>query len=217
MTNDTKDLRDLKDAQQAIIPPTLPYTFKATLSGYRKRLGVWRVVLALALTGFFFYKFGLLGWLVSIGAITIFIVGILFFTVNKSITLYENKLVYKNAWGKKRAVLYRDVEAVKVFLAYYDPSFGVSPRAIIGVKGSTPLSLNTLFWPLEECDKMLRVLTAHEASTEYYEDVVTSTTIAQQFPTYASYVERHPGRVVAIILAVLIPSLIVVAIWITLS
>lgn len=175
-----------------IVAPALPYTLKANLQEYRRRLGVWRILLALGITVFFFYKFGFIGWLISVVAIGALIGIILWFLVRRSLEITQGELAYKNAFGKIRKIRFSDIEGVKVFVNYYEPAFGVAPRVSIAPVQGEPISLYSLYWPIDELDKLLAVLRDAKINTEYYADVASYSMISAQFPKYATYVERHP-------------------------
>lgn len=190
--------------QEPIAAPPLPYMLRANLREYRKRLGLWRILLALGLTVIFFYKLGFLGWLVSVAGIALIIVIILWFLGKRTLEVTNSELIYRNALGKARNVAYTDIEGVKVFVNYYEPTFGVAPRVTIGLKQGEPLSLYALYWPIDELDKLLAVLRDKSVSTEYYADPATYTMIAQQFPKYATLIERHPWRIAWVIVGAIV-------------
>ncbi|OJU88121.1 hypothetical protein BGO17_04080 [Candidatus Saccharibacteria bacterium 49-20] len=181
--------------QEPIAAPPLPYMLRANLREYRKRLGLWRILLALGLTVLFFFKLGFLGWLLSVAGIALIIVIILWFLGKRTLEVTSSELVYRSALGKARNVAYTDIEGVKVFVNYYEPTFGVAPRVTIGLKKGEPLSLYALYWPIDDLDKLLAVLRDKSVPTEYYADPATYAMIAQQFPKYATLIERHPWRI----------------------
>ncbi len=178
-----------------IAAPPLPYTIKANLVEYRRRLGLWRVLLALGLTVLFFYRFGVVGWLLSVIGIAALICIILWFMAHRSVEIRSGELIYKGAFGKERKIQFSEIEGVKVFVNYYEPTFGVAPRVSIGLKKGEPLSLYSLYWPIEDLDKLLAVLRDKSVPTEYYADPATYAMIAAQFPTYATLIERHPWKI----------------------
>lgn len=199
---------------EPIVAPPLPFTANANLTEYRRRLGVWRIILAFALTFFFFYKLGFVGWLLSVVAITAILITILMFFKKRSITLTETGIEYRRLLAKPRLISYEEIESVKVFLYFYEASFGTAPKAVFGLKSKqSPISLYALYWSPEDIDKILAILKDKKVLVEYYEDIATYTVIAQQFPSYATYIEKHPvkiavfatiGIIVAITLGIII-------------
>ena len=180
--------------------PPLPYTIKATLVEYRRRLGVWRIVLAIALTFIIYLRFGFTAWLISVAVIAVIIGGILWFLGRRSLIMTPGGIEYENCFGKRTKIAYSDIDGVKVFANYYETSFGVVPRISIGRKsGKSPLTLSGLYWQAAELDKVIAVLKDKKVEAEYYEDLVNYAMIAKQFPAYATYVERHPYKLATII------------------
>jgi len=180
---------------EPIAAPPLPYTIKANLREYGRRLGAWRIILALGLTVLFYYKLGFVGWLISVAGIALLVWIILWFLGNRSLEITSSELIARNALGKARKVQFNEIEGVKVFVNYYEPTFGVAPRVSIGLIKGEPISLYALYWPIDELDKLLAVLRDKHVSTEYYADPATYTMIAAQFPKYATLIERHPWRI----------------------
>ena len=76
--------------------PPLPYTIKATLVEYRRRLGVWRIVLAIALTFIIYLRFGFTAWLISVAVIAVIIGGILWFLGRRSLIMTPDGIEYEN-------------------------------------------------------------------------------------------------------------------------
>lgn len=204
--------------QEALVPaPDLPYTIHANLREYGRRIGVWRIVLALGLTAFFFYRFGPVGWIASVAGITLLISIILWFLAHRSLEVKGDQITVKNALGKMRTVTFHEIEEVKVFVNYYEPTFGVAPRVTIAVKQGEPVSLYSLYWPVDELDKLLAVLRDAKVKTEYYADPATYTMIAKQFPTHATYLERHPWKIAWIATAVIVAIAVAIAVLLTLN
>ena len=200
-----------------IVAPALPYTIKANLHEYGRRVGIWRILLALALTVFFFYKFGFVGWLLSVAGIAVLLGSILWFLSHRSLEITQGQLAPKNALGKVRTVRFDEIEGVKVFVNYYEPTFGVAPRVTIGLKKGEPISLYALYWPIEELDKLLAVLRDAKVHTEYYADPATYTMIAAQFPTYATYIERHPWKIAWAVVGIILVIAIIIAAVLTVN
>ncbi len=204
-------MNDTPDANTPIIPPVtpeipqepvkapaLPYEFKASFKEYSKRINKGAIIAAIVLSSFFFIKFGALVGVLSVAGRIVLIGLILFLLTHRSITLKPEGIDYRNGLGKVRTIHYQDIEGVKVFLNYVEPSFGAFPRILIGVRDGAPLSVLAVYWPLDELEKLLAVLRDKTTEAEYYDQPVAYGTIAKQFPTYVPYIERHPGRVAAI-------------------
>lgn len=198
--------------------PTLPYTFHATLAEYRRRLGAWRIVLALALTFLIYLRFGFVTWLLSVVAIVVIIVGILWFLGRRSVTITPEGVDYKNGLGTHFVIPFAEMDGAKVFVNYYEASFGVVPRVTIGRKaGTAPISLMGLYWRPEELDKLIAVLNDKKVKVEYFEDIATYTMIAKQFPAYATYVERHPYKLATFIVIGILVLITAIVIPLTLN
>lgn len=173
--------------------PSLPYTFHATLREYWRRLGLWRVLLAFGLTFLIFIRGGFLVWLGTVVALAVLIAGILFFLGRRSVTLTPEQLEYKNALGRMTAFPYAEMKGAKVFVNYYEPSFGVAPRIIIGQKNNKKIvSLTGLYWPAEELEKLMVTLDKKKVKMEYFEELATAAVVTRQFPDYTTYAQRHP-------------------------
>lgn len=185
--------------QQPIVAPPLPYTIKANLVAYRKRIGMGRIGLALIITLVFYFKLGFLGWLLSTAGLAVLIVAILYILKSRTLTITSSEVTHVNFFRRQRVIPFEAIEGVKVFINYYEVSFGAVPRVIIAEKSSkSPLILSTMYWPVDEIDKLLAVLRDKNITTDYYDDVVTSAMIKQQFPSYASYAERHTWMIAII-------------------
>lgn len=196
--------------------PALPYVLHANLKEYGRRLGIWRIVLALALTSFFYFRFGLIVWILSVAGIAFLIGGILFVLSKRSLTVSETGVEFKNAFGRRRFVGFGEIEAVKVFVNYYEPSFGMIPRVSIGIKGNqSPIVLVGMYWPTDELDKLLAVIRDKKVATDYYPEPATYGDIATQFPSYATYIERHPARVAAIVVPIVVIIMVGIAAFMT--
>lgn len=172
--------------------PTLPYTIEANLKQYFRKLGVWRIVLALALTALLYLRFGFFVWIISVVGIAAIIALILFFLARRRITITTEGLEYSNPFGRVRKITYGEIETAKVFVNFYEPSFGAMPRVSIGMHADVPpIVLSGMYWPLEELDKLLAVFEDKKVVIESSTDVVMMKHITTYFPKYATYAERH--------------------------
>ncbi len=206
----------LAQSTEPVIAPSLPYALHANLKEYRRRLGVVRILAALALTSLFYFKFGFAVWLLSVAGLAFIIVAILYILSKRTVIASAEGVEFKNAFGKRRLVKYSEVEGVKVFVNYYEPSFGMIPRVSIAVKGGKPpIVLVGMYWPVDELDKLLAVLRDKKVKTDYYADPATYGDIATEFPSYATYLERHPGRIALILSAIIIVVVAGIALAIT--
>ena len=188
----------MTDAQTQV--PRLPYTIQASLAEYRRRLGVWRIGLAFALTLIFYFRFGFTAWIISVVAIAVIVGGVVWFRGRRSLTLTPDGIEYVNWAGFRTKIAYADIDGVKVFVNYYETSFGVVPRVSIGRKSEkSALILSGLYWQAAELDTVIAVLKDKKIEAEYYEDLVNYATIAKQFPAHSTYIERHPYKLSTII------------------
>lgn len=196
--------------------PTLPYTFKAHLGEYRKRLGAGRILLALGLTSIFAFRFGVLVWILSVIGIAAVIWGVMYLLSTRTITLSSDSIVYRNGFGKQRTIRLSEIEGVKAFLGYIEASFGIAPRIVVGVKGdAAPLILSALYWKPDDLDIVLAYATEKSLETISYPDPVSYPAIAKEFPSYASYIERHTGLVAIIAVVAILIVVVAIALLIT--
>jgi len=198
--------------------PPLPYEFKADISQLRKRLGVWRYVLGYIIAFVLLVRFGWIVVGVGFAVLALVIVVSIFIPSRRSIVAMEDKIEYRNGFGKVRTLPYADIEGVKVFLGYYVDNFGVSPRILIGQKnGGAPLSITSVYWKGDDLDKLLAVLKDKGIVLEAYDAVVTYREIAQQFPTYVSGLERNTRKIILFTVIGIIVLIIGLAVVITLA
>lgn len=197
--------------------PALPYTFKATLRNYWRLLGVPRILLAFALTFIFWFRFGPVVWILSTIGLAIVILLILHLLSARRVTITPDGFDYKGGLGGTRTIRFDQIEGVKVFINYLEPGFGATPRVAVAVKDGMPVNFTGLYWSGEELDKLLAVLAEKKITTEYYEDMVVYQTVAKQFPTYASYIERHTGFVALTSVIGIVVVIVAIALWVTFS
>lgn len=185
---------DSKPPKAAPLPPApaLPYTFKANLAEYRRRLGVWRFILAFGLTFIIFLRFGVLAWVITVVLITAAILVVMYLLSRRSITLTKTHIEYTNSFGKVKKLEYHDIRSFRVFVNYVEPSFGLTPRIIIATNKRPFVSLVGMYWNLEDLDSLLSTIKDKKINAEYFEDFAYSTQIAKQFPESVSVYERHP-------------------------
>ncbi len=189
-------------------PPTLPFTLKASLAEYRKRLGIVRFIVAFILFVVIFLRFGHIVGIISAVLISLTIFMTLLALGRRTVTLNESDIEYKNAFGVVKKIAYQDISTVKVFLAYVEPSFGHAPRVIIGSKLGKPFfSFSTIFWSPTDIDLLLATAEQKKVTIETYADPAVSTAVAKQFPDYVGIYEKHPywiafGIVLLILVAV---------------
>jgi len=189
--------------------PARPYTLEANLRQYFRKLGAWRIVLALALTALLYLRFGLLVWILSVVGIAAIIGITLFFLARRRLTATETGLEYTNPFGRVRRVTYGEIETAKVFVNFYEPSFGAMPRVSIGMQADvSPIVLSGMYWPLEGLDNLLAVFNDKKVVVESTADVVMMKHITTYFSKYATYAERH---------TVLLASLIVLGILVAIT
>lgn len=198
-----------------VVAPALPYSFKANLSEYRKRFGMWRIGLAFLLTLIILVRFGFVPWLISIAAVALLIGAILFVMVSRRVTIHSDAIEYQGLFWRTKKLRFDEIEDAKVFINHHDAGFGVAPRVSIAQKGGSPIVLNGIYWSVEELDKLLAVLAQKNIKTDYYEDVANYAAIAQQFPNHAMYYERKPALVAVITLVVIVVIVAAISLWAT--
>lgn len=186
-------------------PPAASYTIHASLKEYTRRLGPGRIILAIAISLIILVRFGLLAWIVSVIGIALFITIILLLLSKRQLTVTKDGIIYRSFIGRRYTLSFDQLEGVKVFVNYFEPTFGITPRVSIAQKtGKAPIILVGLFWALEDMEQMLTLLKKQKVSVEYYDDTVTYSLIRGQFPSHTTYVERHPAVVATIVVIVII-------------
>ena len=190
-----------------VVAPALPYTVRANLREYRRRLGVLPIGLAVIILGVVFGRFGIWAGVGITIATAGLIAGILAVLGKRALMVRKTGLELRVPLRRIRQVALQDIEDVKVFMNYIEGTFGPVPRVSIAVRGQGPLILNSLYWPLEDLDNLLAILRDKNIKIEYYADPANYTLIAKQFPTHATLLERHPWRIawgVVLAIAVLV-------------
>ena len=191
----------------AIEAPALPYTIHANLSSYRKRLGVLPIILAVLVLVIFGARFGFVGLAIMAVGVALLIFVILRILGGRTLTVTSEGLERATPFFGTRRVAFGDIDGVKVFINYVEGTFGAVPRVGVAVKNAGPITLNGLYWPAEELDKLLAIFRAHTINADYYAEPANYNMIAKQFPAYASGFERHPwliawGVVIGIVVVV---------------
>lgn len=197
--------------------PTL--LIRPDLRDYRKRLGWFRVVLAIGLTFIVFYAKGFEAWLITVFGVGIILAAYFVYLKRRSLMIEDGQLIYTNAFGKKRTLSLPDIESVRVYLAYIEPSFGYAPRVIIsGKQTGYFMSLISLYWNSKDIDALVEYFKEQSVNVEYFDQPTVSRMIAQQFPDSVPYYEKHPVRIAlaivgALFVAITIGVLIVQQPW----
>lgn len=199
--------------------PALPYSFKATLKEYRKRIGIWRIGLALIISIFFWVKFGPVVWILSVLGIAAAIIGYFYLVSRSRVTLTNEGIEYHSGFGRTQIVPYGELEGAKVFINFLDAGFGIAPRVSVAQKGATPnpINLNSLYWSVDDMDRLIAVLNDKKVTVEYYEDIVQYQVIAKQFPNYATYIERHTGFVALMTVIAIVVIVAAISFWVAFS
>lgn len=196
--------------QHPITPPALPFTARASLVEYRRRLGVMRFVLAMSLTLVFYVRFGLVVWILSVVGLAVLIVVILVLLSRRSVTITPSEVTYSNAIGAKRSVQFQQIADSRVFINFVEPGFGVVPRLIIGTTDKKPFaSFTALLWHVEDMDKIVAALASKGVIFEYYQDIAQSATIAKQFPESLLAYEKHPMVIALVAVAAIVVAVVV--------
>lgn len=180
--------------------PKLPFAISATLADrYRRVFTIPRILIILGLTLYFFYKFGFIGWLISIAGIAIIVTTMLLIMIKRSVVMNETSIVYRRFLSTKRTLRYEEIESVVVFMNFSEAAFGWAQKVVIGlISGKAPISLYQYYWDDSEVQKVLAVFKEKGVEIKYHKEVVTSLSIAQEYPKHASYSERNPKRTVII-------------------
>jgi hypothetical protein len=197
--------------------PSIPFTAKGTPKGYLKRLGIARPVLAFAFSLVLWWRFDFMLWIVTIALLIVgIVVGVSLFNYRR-LAVDEAGIEYRGYFGKKTRYNFSDIESAKVFLQFFDFSFGLAPRLSIAKKGAETqgISLNALYWDIEDLQRIALLLEEKGVTTEYYGDPVAYGDIAALFPSYATYVERHIVRVAVITSIVTIVGIVAIAAFMT--
>ena len=176
----------------AIEAPALPYAIHANLNSYRKRLGIFPIVLAAIVLIIFGARFGIVGLVIMAVVVALLIFAILRILGGRTLTVTNEGIERTTPFFGTRRVAFGDIDGVKVFINYVEGMFGAVPRVGVAVKNGAPVSLNGLYWPPEELDKLLAIFRAHNVNAQYYGEPANYSMIAKQFPAYASGFERHP-------------------------
>lgn len=187
------DQEKQQDPQQDLPQvPALPYTIRANLKMYRKRLGVLPVVIAIVLLGIIVLRLGLSGGGLLAGAVIALIVGTLLMLGRRTLTIANDGLTLKVPLIGTRKVSFDQIDDMKIFVNYVEGTFGAFPRVSIAIKQGKPFIFSSLYWPLEELDKLLAVINEKNIDAQYYPDPANFSMIAKQFPSHATLIERHP-------------------------
>lgn len=187
--------------------PTTPYTIHASLKDYTRRLGPGRIILAIAISLIILVRFGLFAWIISVIGIALLITLILFLLSKRQLAVTKDGIVYRSFIGRRYTLSFDQLEGVKVFVNYFEPTFGITPRVSIAQKtGKAPIILVGLFWALEDMEQMLTLLKEKKVPVEYYDDTVTYSLIRGQFPSHTTYVERHPVVIATIVVIAIIAA-----------
>jgi hypothetical protein len=207
---------DMKPPKSNPLPPpsALPYTFKANLAEYRRRLGIWRFILAFGLTFIIFLRFGVLAWALTVVLITAVILTVMYLLSRRSLTLTKTHIEFTNSFGKVKKLEYHDIQSFRIFVNYVEPSFGLTPRIIIATDKRPFVSLVGMYWNLEDLDRLLSTIKDKKIDTEYFEDFAYSAQIAKQFPHSVPVYERHPYWIA---FGIVILLLVVISVGVLLS
>lgn len=180
------------------------------LSDYRKRLGWFRIILAVGLTFIVFYAKGFEAWLITVLGVAIILAAYFVYLKRRSLMIEDGQLIYTNAFGKKRTLSLSDIESVRVYLAYIEPSFGYAPRVIIsGKQTGYFMSLISLYWNSKEVEALLEYCKDQGVKVEYFDQPTVSRMIVQQFPDTVPYYEKHPVRIALAIVGALLVAIVV--------
>ncbi|MDB5163231.1 MAG: hypothetical protein JWO54_152 [Candidatus Saccharibacteria bacterium] len=197
------------DSEFALPPaPTLPFTSKASFSQYKTKIGTGRVILALIVSLFFWFKFGPVVWIVSVLGLAVVIGIFIYLATHRSVTVDQNGVRYKGMFGKTTSINFDEIETVKSFPFYMEAGFGILPRIIIAKKaGGYFVNLTGMFYTDESIFNLLSALRSKNVTLEFYEDTVDYSTIAKQFPQLVASYERNPiglGVVLALVIVVVV-------------
>lgn len=184
-------------------PPQPPFFLRGNLTEYRRRLGTKRLSLGFTLTLYFLYKFGFVGWLISIAVLVAIISLILLLMISRSIRAEDSTMSYRRIFKSRRTISYDEIESVKVFENFNEFAFSGAQKVIIGFKQkSWPIKMYEYYWLKTDVEKLLALFKQKNVSIEYYDQPVTAAVIAKQFPRYASFSELHARLVITITIVV---------------
>lgn len=193
------------------LPPTplLPFTLKVDASLYRKSIGPGRIILALAISSIFWFKYGPLFWLFTVLGIAALIAGTVYMLSRRSITVDNQGVHFKTSYGLTKSAKFDEIQSVEVFNNYSDVSFGDMPRIIAAKKsGGYLFSIIGLFWPHEGMATLLSSFQDNKVALNFHNDIVQSSDIAKEFPKLVPFYEKYPYLAAGVGLVVAVAAII---------
>ncbi len=190
--------------------PALPFTMKSNFAEYRQRLGVIRIVLALALTFFIWFRFGYLAGAISTVVIVATLAIMLGLLHRRKLAISADSLTFYTAFGRQKVLSWAEVGNVHVFAQYIEPGFGVMPRIIIADKqGNGFASFTSMYWNVDELNLLLATFKERNTEVVWYADYAQSAAIAKTVPQLLAYHERHPVIIALGVVGVLLVAITV--------
>lgn len=181
--------------QEVPLPPAppLPFTMKANLKEYRRRVGVVRIVIAAALTMLIWLRFGYIAGAISTVVIVATIIITLSLLYRRSLVVSDESLTLKTPFGRHKTLAWSDLGKVHIFAQYLDEGFGIMPRVIVSDKnGNGFVSFTSLYWNVDDLNLLLATFKKRNIEVEWYADLARSVAIRKTLPKLLPYYERHP-------------------------
>lgn len=191
----------------------LPLTIQVNVKQYLRRLGVPRFILAAVLLGFVGVYADPITAGIIIGSVVV-ILGISFFHISRlKVEVTTTHIRRFGGLAKSKTIQLTNLAPVLGFLQYVEPGFGVYPRIILrDTTTRTIISLQALYWGLEDIQRLAAVVEALGKEAQYYEGLATSAMIAKQFPDYLPLHERRPYALAFGIVGILMIAIAVVGV-----
>ena len=195
---------------------TIPFIVKGNMREYRKRLGLVRPIIAALIPFYLFFRFGFETWLFTV----IFLVALIslgvFLIRRRQLEFTETGIIYRDVLNRKTSVAYSEIESAKLFSKFFDAAFGETVRLTIADKAHKKLiSLQAFYFNREDILKASALLQAKNVTVEKIEADLSYRDVANQYPAYATYIERKTGLVAVVASIVVVVLVVVVALLIT--
>ncbi len=168
-----------------------------TEGGRRRLLIAGGLILAVALFG------GVRGMVILA---LIVVVGILIYLCLSSqrVTCDDGGIEYRNAIGRRTRLGYDEIDSAVLFEQFYGRGVGKWVRlSIANTVGREPIVLDSTSWSEDDMRALFAILAVH-VRTDTRGGQQFWTRVRDQSPQYASFMDRHPGRALALALPVFV-------------
>lgn len=189
-------------------PPPLPYVLTSRLVPVRNPIegvlvGGLTLVLALA--------YGL--WLGPRAAVVVIVVLAAVFVAatvlaaRRRLVIHHEGIEHRNTRGLTTRTGFADIESVAFFERFDGGPRGVRPRFIIARRSGEPIPIDHDYLGSEGPHPALLALSAKGVPVHQYPAPIDYRTLARAFPRHATFIERRPWVVVAVV----VPAALVIA------